>query len=435
MKAFFDTLRGRRLAWYLYDFGNSAYAATVILAIFPTYFKDVVVGGPEGTRLWGFANAGAMLVVTLISPILGALADQHAITKRLLVAFTLPACLLTAALGLVGQGDVFMAVTLFILAEISYRTAQIFYNAILPDIAERDEMGRISGNGWAIGSIGGIICLLMVLPMQAILGDVFVPFAMVFTAVFFALGALPLMLFATERERPARAAGEPAFSWTVGFRQIAGTFRRAREYRDYMVFLIAFLFLNDAVMIVLSFAAIIGATLYGFDGTQIIVLMIIVQITNVIGSWIFGLMTDRISGRTAMFWSGGLLALAVLGMMTSDSTLIFYILALVAGFAIAGQQSVSRTLVAKLSPKSQSAEFFGLFSVAGRTSSMIGPALFGWLAAEFAADFARSGMEAGAAEEAGMRIALGVILAFIAVGSLLLLMMRDDKLPRPGGER
>jgi UMF1 family MFS transporter len=129
------------------------------------------------------------------------------------------------------------------------------------------------------------------------------------------------------------------------------------------------------------------------------------------------------------------LALAVLGMMASTGSAIFYVLAMVAGFAIAGQQSVSRTLVAKLSPVDQSAEFFGLFSVAGRTSSVMGPALFGWLAADLAGNFIRDGMDAGAAEQAGMRLALGVIIAFIVIGTLILLLMKDDKLPRPGSEK
>jgi MFS transporter, UMF1 family len=425
MRAFFRTLRGQRIAWYLYDFGNSAYAATVILAIYPNFFKDVVVGGPDGTRLWGFANAAAMLAVMLVSPILGALADQYAMKKRLLVVFTIPACIFTAGLSLVGKGDVMLGLWLFVLAEICYRAAQIFYNAMLPEIASHREMGRISGNGWAIGSIGGIVCLLMVLPMRSLLGDAFVPASMVFTAVFFALGALPLFLYVGERALPKPAIPGQSV-WTMGFRQIAKTLGEARRHRDYMMFLVSFLFLNDAVMIVLSFAAIIGATLYGFDQSQIIVLMIIVQVTNVIGSWVFGYMTDRISGKSAMIWSGVLLALAVLGMMASTGSAIFYVLAMVAGFAIAGQQSVSRTLVAKLSPIDQSAEFFGLFSVAGRTSSMIGPALFGWLAADLAGGFIRDGMDAATAEQTGMRLALGVIITFIVIGLILLFAMRDD---------
>jgi UMF1 family MFS transporter len=113
-------------------------------------------------------------------------------------------------------------------------------------------------------------------------------------------------------------------------------------------------------------------------------------------------------------------------MMASTGSAIFYVLAMVAGFAIAGQQSVSRTLVAKLSPADQSAEFFGLFSVAGRTSSMIGPALFGWLAADLAGGFIRDGMDAVTAEQTGMRLALGVIITFTVIGLILLFAMRDD---------
>ncbi len=425
MRAFFETERGRRFAWYLYDFGNSAYAAVVILAIYPTFFKNAVVGGPEGTRLWGIANAVAMLVVTVISPLLGAIADHMAIKMRLLAAFTALACVATAMLWFVGKGDVAAGFGIFVIAEIGYRTAQIFYNAMLPEIADRKNFGRISGYGWAIGSIGGILCLAIVLPMVVVLGGGAVPATMVVTAIFFAVSTLPLFIYVRETALPKPAI--PGVSlWTLGFRQVYATLRKARQYRDYMVFLVAFIFLNDAVMIALNFAAIIGAVLYGFEQQQLIILIVLVQVTNVIGSWVFGYMTDHVSGKSAMLWSGAVLALAVGGMMVNDSAPMFYVIACVAGFAIAGQQSVSRTLVAKLTPASQSGEFFGLFSVAGRSSSVLGPALFGWVAADLAAAYARDGMAALPAEQAGIRAALWIILAFIAIGSVILLLMREE---------
>ena len=425
MTAFFKTQRGKRFAWYLYDFGNSAYAAVVILAIYPTFFKNAVVGGPEGTRLWGLANALAMLVVTVISPLLGAIADQMAIKKRLLAAFTALSCVATAMLYFVGKGDIFAGFAIFVVAEIAYRTAQIFYNAMLPEIAERANYGRISGHGWAIGSIGGILCLALVLPMAVVLGPAAVPWTMLVTAVFFALGSLPLFWFVTEKALPKPAIAGVSV-WKSGFMQIAATLRKARSFRDYILFLVAFIFLNDAVMIALNFAAIIGSVLYGFGQQQLIILIVMVQAANVVGSWVFGFWTDGAGGKSALFWSGILLAASVVWMIANHDPVMFYPITCLAGFAIAGQQSVSRTMVAKLTPASQSAEFFGLFSVAGRTSSVIGPALFGWVAADLAVANVAAGMEPLAAEQAGLRTALYIILAFLAAGSVILHFVRED---------
>ena len=192
-----------RWAWYLYDFGNSAYAAIVLLAIYSAYFKNSVVGGAEGSRLWGFSLGIAMFVVAVSSPVLGTMADFSGLKKRFLLFYTSLACLFTALLFLVQTGDIFIGMLFFILAEIGYRGAQVFYNALLPEIAEPHEIGRISGNGWAIGSVGGIICLLIVLPLIVLIGGTFiVRLSLVITAIFFALSTVPLFLWVTERSQP-----------------------------------------------------------------------------------------------------------------------------------------------------------------------------------------------------------------------------------------
>ncbi|MBN1400529.1 MAG: MFS transporter, partial [Anaerolineae bacterium] len=189
-----------RWAWYLYDFGNSAYAAVVLLAVYSAYFKGQVVGGAEGSRLWGLSVGIAMLVVALISPVLGAIADHSAVKKRFLLFFTAMACTFTALLFFVGPGDVAAGITFFILAEIGYRSAQVFYNALLPEIASPEEMATVSGNGWAIGSAGGILCLFIILPMiMFIKGTGVVRVSFLITAAFFAISAAPL--FGQLRER------------------------------------------------------------------------------------------------------------------------------------------------------------------------------------------------------------------------------------------
>lgn len=427
MKRFFESAQGKRVAWYLYDFGNSAYAAVVILAVYSAYFKNAVVGGAEGSKLWGFSVGIAMLTVALTAPFLGTVADRLAMKRRMLALFTAMACIFTASLFFVTKGAVLAGMVLFIAAEVGYRSAQVFYNAMLPEVASRQEIGRVSGNGWAIGSFGGIVCLAIVLPLVvAIEGEFIVRLTMVITAVFFALSALPLLLFVRERaERIPLRADENLF--TLGFKRIAATLARARHYREYLKFLVAFIFFNDAVMIALNFAAIIGAVLYGFEQEQLIVLIILVQVANVAGAWFFGQLTDQLHAKGAIMVSLAVMAIAVIWMQVNETPAMFYLIASLAGFAMAGLQAVSRTMVAKLTPAGQAGEFYGLFAVAGRTSSMVGPAIFGWIAADMAGAYVREGLDPLAAEQAGMRAAIYLILAFLAVGALVLAFVREEE--------
>lgn len=195
--------RRDRWAWYLYDFGNSAYAAVVLLAVYSAYFQQQVVGGAEGSRLWGISVGIAMLVVALTSPVLGAIADFSGAKKRFLLFYTAMACVFTALLFFAQKGTVVIGMLFFILAEIGYRSAQVFYNSLLPEIATEEEIGRVSGIGWAIGSAGGILCLLIILPLIVLIGGtLIVRISLVVPAVFFALSALPVFFWLREQTNP-----------------------------------------------------------------------------------------------------------------------------------------------------------------------------------------------------------------------------------------
>ncbi|HOR13824.1 MAG TPA: MFS transporter, partial [Clostridia bacterium] len=164
-----DSISKARHAWYLYDFGNSAYASVVLLAVYSAFFKNVVVGGAEGTRLWGISVGIAAILVAVISPILGTIADFTRSKKKLLMIFTVLSVIFTALLFFVGKGDVFTGMLFFILAEIGYRAAQVFYDALLTDVSTPESIGTISGKGWAVGMLGGILALVLVLlPIQLI---------------------------------------------------------------------------------------------------------------------------------------------------------------------------------------------------------------------------------------------------------------------------
>ncbi len=189
-----------RHAWYAYDFGNSAYASIILLAVFSAYFKNVVVGGAEGTRLWGIAVGAAAIIVAILSPILGAIADVARSKKLFLGIFTAISIAFTAALFFVGPGDVVMAMVFFILAEIGYRGAQVFYDALLVDVSTPETVGNISGKGWAIGMLGGILALVLVLVPMQFAGEVFKPnHAFLITAVVFLVSSIPTFLYVKEK--------------------------------------------------------------------------------------------------------------------------------------------------------------------------------------------------------------------------------------------
>lgn len=417
--------RRERWAWYLYDFGNSAYAAVVLMAVYSSYFKNQVVGGSEGSRLWGLSISIAMLVVALTTPILGVVADFSRAKKRILNLYTGMVIAFTAALFFVQKGDIVMGMGFFILAEIGYRSSQVFYNALLPEIAEKHEMGTISGNGWAVGSLGGIVALVMVLLLiTKVKIEGVVNLSFILTALFFLLASLPLFLFVRERsEARPLPPGENYF--TAPFKQLARTFMAARKHKEFIKFLIAFTIYNVGIIVTFDFAAIIGSTLFGFKQEGLILLMMIVSVTSVGGAFLFGIFADRSGEKMALIAALIAMTLIVAGLVVVDSRVVFYVIAGFAGFALTGVQSVSRTMVSVLAPHEQTAEFYGLYAVASSVSAFIGPAAFGAMAHWGSNHYLRRGLEAIPAEQSGMRLAIVSIIAFLIIGLGLLLFVKN----------
>ena len=432
----------RRWLWYLYDVGNSSYAAVVILAIYAVYFKSVVVGGAEGTRLWGVSVAIAMLVVAVISPVLGVIADHTGQKKRFLGYFTALSVTCTALLYFVQKGDILLGMVLFILAEIGYRGGQVFYNSLLPEVANQEEIGRVSGNGWAIGLLGGIVCLFIVLALVTRNeGTWFVRFSLVITAIYFAGFAAPLLIWFRERGGEKKLLpGENIFS--IAYKRLQHTFQSVREHREFIKYIVAFLIYNDGILMAINFAAIFGAVMFGLDQQQTILFMILIQFTSVIGAYISGWIADMRSGKTSLIIFLLLMIASVVGLFVVESVTGFFVIGGIAGLALSSVQAVSRAMVGVLAPEGRSAEFYGFFAVAGRTSSYIGPFIYGWVAAEAALFFEAQGdkasflwfrlLEGGApfAEQLGQRVAIIPVLIFLAVGLLVLLSVNEEQARR-----
>ncbi|MCC7119042.1 MAG: MFS transporter [Anaerolineales bacterium] len=417
-----------RIAWYLYDFGNSAYASVVLLAVYSAYFKNQVVGGAEGSRLWGLSISIAMIIVAVIAPIMGAIADYSGAKKKFLFFFTALSVVFTALLFFTQKGTIAMAVVFFLLSELGYRAAQVFYDALLPEIAAPEETGRIAGTGWAIGSAGGIVILLLILPpILMTKSDLLVVRSMlIVTAIFFALASIPIFRWLKERAQPqALPAGENYIS--LAFKQLSQTIKAARGFKEFLKFMLAYLIYNEGVIIALDFAAILGAVLFGLEQTGLIIFFIVVQATNVVGALLFGSLQDKMGGKRALTISIFMMAACIGAMYFAQNQTHFFIIGAFIGAAMAGVQSVSRAMVATFSPPGKSGEFFGFFALTGRTSSFIGPAVFGWLAAELTLWYQSQGQTALIAEQSGHRLALLSIGVFLFAGWALMLFVNEKK--------
>ncbi len=424
------TARQARHAWYIYDFGNSAYAAVILLAVFSAYFKNVVVGGAEGTRLWGWSVGIAAIAVALISPVLGAIADSSRTKKLFLSFFTAISVIFTALLFFVGPGEIIMGMVFFILAEIGYRGAQVFYDALLVDVSTPETIGYISGKGWAFGMLGGIATLLIaVVPMQLI-GNEFIPYTFLLTAFIFALSSLPTF-FKVKELSPVIPIPEGETLLSVSLKHLTNTFKEIRHYKEFLRYMIAFLIYNDGIMMLMDFAAIIGGTLFGLNQVQLIIFVIIIHITGAMGALYFGKISDTKSSKRAIIFSLLILIVALSGLYLVKDMIGFFVVGAFAGFSLSGAQAVSRTMVSQLAPKSKTTEFYGFLSVAGRTSTFIGPLVFGAMSYNMHNYYINQGMAELAAEKAGQYWGIGSILVFLIIGLSILLTVREVTASNP----
>jgi UMF1 family MFS transporter len=257
-------------------------------------------------------------------------------------------------------------------------------------------------------------------------GTLIVRISLVITAVFFALSAIPIFLWLPERAK-AKPIPEGENYWTISVKQLKQTIRTTGGFKEFLKFMLAFIIYNDGVIMALDFAAIIGAVLFGMEQEMLIVFVIVVQITNVIGAYGFGRAVDRFRGKPTLIFSLLMMIAVIIAMYFTQTMAGFFVVGAFAGIAMAGIQSVSRTMVAFFAPPDKGAEFFGLFAVAGRTSSFIGPTVYGFIAAEVALYLIRQGNGDIIAEQTGQRYAILSIAVFLIIGLIVLLWVDEDK--------
>jgi MFS transporter, UMF1 family len=402
-------------AWAMYDFANSGYTTVVLTAVFNAYFVGVVAAsGASGkgvaTLLWTVAMAITNLLVLLSAPVLGAIADHGAHKKRFLAATTIGCVVFTALLGFVGRGDVVLGMALVIVATFMFSSGEDFIAAFLPEISNPMNIGRISGYGWSLGYVGGLLvlgmCLVYIQWAQAH-GDQavrYVPVTMWITAVMFALAAAPTFLWLRERA-VAQPLGAGENYWRVGFERVWHTFRHARHYRDLFRFLITLAVYYCGINAVVVLAAIYAQEAMGFTMQENIFLILVVNITAAIGAFGFGMIQDYLGSVrtltiTLVIWIAALVLAYFIHTRGG-----FWVVANMVGIALGASQSAGRALVGQFSPPERAAEFFGLWGLAGKLAAVIGPLTYGLVT------FVSSGNH---------RLALLATTAFFIVGLLLL---------------
>jgi len=369
------------VAWTLYDFANSAFAAIVLSTVYPAYYANLVVGNATGRGdfLWGSAISTAMVIGALTSPLLGGVADHAGARKRFFVGFTVVCVAATALMATVQPGMVLWGWMLAVVGVVTYEAGTVYYNSYLPRIAAPEQLGRVSAAGFAVGYAGSLVAFLAAYPFAVV--DAFWG-CFLSAAVLFAVMSIPSFIMLPADQRHPMPIGVAA---ARGARLTLATLREiltAPERIHMRRFLASYLIYEDGVNTVVTFAGVFAAKTLGFSFTEIILLFMLVQISALVGSALWARPTDARGPRfvvrvTLVQWA----AVTVLAFFV-QAKWHFWIVAVLAGTGLGAVQAASRTFMATLVPPEREAEFFGFYALVGKTGAVLGPVVFGlvsWL--------------------------------------------------------
>jgi UMF1 family MFS transporter len=415
-------------AWALYDWANSAMVTTIIAAVFPIYYGRVACEGMapgESTRRFAAITTLGMVIIAILAPVLGAIADARPIKKRLLAAFLALGVASVAGMFFIGPGDWLLASALFVLANIGANGSFVFYDSLLPHVAREDEIDRVSASGYALGYVGGgILLALNLLWIQkpewfglppttaAEAWQRTLPSRLAFlsVAVWWALFSIPLFVRVPEPKVAAatgsRGSGSLVRTFAEAFRRLAQTFRELRLYRQGFLMLLAFLIYNDGIGTIIRMATKYGEEI-GIGQSTMIASLVITQFVGIPFALLFGAAARRVPAKWLILLGLGVyVGISVLGyFMTREAH--FLLLAILVATVQGGTQALSRSLFAGMIPRSKSGEFFGFFAVVEKFAGIAGPALFGLT-------ITLTG---------SMRASILTVIPFFVVGAALLMLM------------
>tara|TARA_B100000809_G_scaffold132510_1_gene130288 strand:+ start:4876 stop:6162 length:1287 start_codon:yes stop_codon:yes gene_type:complete len=371
-------------SWALYDWANSAFATTVMAGFFPIFFAQYW-SNPENlsisTFYLGLGNSVASIIVVLLAPILGAIADRGTYKKRFLVFFAFLGVLMTAGLALVSQGMWQIALLTYVIATVGFSSANTFYDSLLPAVSNKDNVDYVSGVGYAFGYIGGGI--LIVINFLMITYPSFFGFAdsvegikwsFVSVALWWAIFSIPILLFVKE---PKYHKTETTLQTIKsGFKQLKDTFNEIRHLKVVFTFLIAYWLYIDGVDTTIRMAADFGITL-GFDSTTIMGALVLVQFIAFFATLLYVKFADKIGTKNAIYFAIAAYMVIIFSGYFVTEGWHFYIIAGMIGCFQGGIQTLSRSLYARIIPENKSAQYFGFFNMWGKFAAVIGPLLMG----------------------------------------------------------
>lgn len=412
-------------AWIMYDWANSAYVTSIMAAILPVYYARVAVQSDSpntATIYWSITTAIGLLIVAFMGPVLGAMADFLGAKKRSLMLFMLMGVLGTALLYFVQAGDWLMASVFFVIGNVGFAGANVFYDALLPHVAHEDEIDEVSSRGFALGYLGGGILLavnlgmIMALPpllpgwfpqlagsSQGELAGWMTRLSFLTVAIWWLVFSFPLWRHVPEPERRITASEKGLNPLRASLGRLAHTFREIRTYRQLLLFIVAFWLYNNGIGTIIYMASIYGTEL-GFSSTTTIGTLLMVQFVGIPFAVIFGKLAARLGTKRSILLSLGVYTLIAIAGYFLYHEWQFWAL----GFAVAtvqgGSQALSRSLIGRMMPKSKSAEFYSFFSVSEKIAGTIGPLLFGLVSSWMG----------------GSRISIVSLVVFFVVGGFLL---------------
>lgn len=371
-------------SWALYDWANSAFATTVMAGFFPIFFAQYWSNPEnlsESTFYLGIANSVASIVVVLLAPILGAIADRGTYKKRFLVFFAFLGILMTAGLALISQGMWQLALLIYVIATIGFSGANTFYDSLLPAVSNKDNVDYVSGLGYALGYIGGgiliVINFLMITYPSSfgLANDVEgIKWSFISVALWWAVFSIPILLFVKE---PKYHKTETTLQTIKsGFKQLKNTFNEIRHLKVVFTFLIAYWLYIDGVDTTVRMAADFGITL-GFDSTAIMGALVLVQFIAFFATLFYVKFADKIGIKNAIYFAIAAYMGIILSGYFVTKTWHFYVIAGMIGCFQGGIQTLSRSFYARIIPKDKSAEFFGFFNMWGKFAAVVGPLLMG----------------------------------------------------------
>ncbi|MGB5539333.1 MAG: MFS transporter [Gammaproteobacteria bacterium] len=376
----------QKWGWAFYDWANSAYSTTVMAGFFPVFFKEYWNAGlsaVDSTFRLGMANSLASLIIVLMAPVLGAIADSMSRRKAMLFGFAFLGMLMTGGLYLVGQGDWLLAAVLYGISMIGFSGSNVFYDSLLPFVSDNEDVDRVSALGFSLGYLGGGLLLSVNVLMTMhpswfglVDAESAVRVSFLIVACWWMLFSMPLMLLVEEPRLPANDT--PVYYIGQGFVRIWHTLHEVRAMRNIWMFLIAYWLYIDGIDTIIRMAVDYGLSL-GFDQNSLIAALLITQFVGFPSALAFGWLGSRYGPKAGIIT--GLLIYMVVTVWASlmSTATEFYVLALMIGLAQGGVQALSRSLYARMIPENRTAEFFGFYNMLGKFAAIIGPVMMGWV--------------------------------------------------------